>query len=1034
MSQIIEKREFTKGLNSDLPAKLIPNGQYLNLMNGSVGVSEYGRDYRIENRPGTTLVSQTVYPPYGTHFTLGSGIDEPRKRIIYLNWNSAGYHAIYCYDITPGTTYAVLYDSQVTGGLGFSKSYRIDRNCRVVGDLFYWVDDNNENRRVNIEAGIKMNHPAYSTTVTPYSWPMTQSVINLIRRPYGMSVLATKADAGGFSNNFIAEFSGQFASAFIYRDGEETVASVPCEMVNYNFPTDTYNLIQVVFPLAETFDQDVQIIQLLVRFDNSPDYFIIKQWNKSNATDLAEINSHNNGITNLTYNFYNNTQGIAFGKAKSVKPEDSVPRKTKTLEYADNRIHLANNLKGFNTPSTTSLSASLSSNGSDPVYAMQLKANGSYQIGIRFRDNSKRSIGFVVTNSNCIITNADRSYSTLPYNSLAWLLSNVSALTEIPEQAYYYDIVVTKCLTTRHFLSTQAVTLRYAIKNADGTYSYTNIYGSNVYGIAVNISYMVSIGYGYTLNTEDLCKLYLSTTSTVYERQVLDVDGDQLIIKSQNIGNLNTPPGCIFEIYNPYKKSESETYYTTGSSYKITSPGTISRQYSTLSGIITGDVVRYRPGGFRNEIMSPSITNQNIWTQFYGEALQTGTLGEVDKGNFDQWSNVKIIGAQINGLSTFDSGDEIALGQVGEIQKIQVTNKVSDMGQGDVMLAIFPTETASLYLGETQVMGSAKAAYVAQSTNVVGSVNFLTGSSGTTNPESVIPYLGNVYWLDTLNGCISQYSPAGLEPVSRYDMTRFFANYCRDYLAASTGNLDNINGFHHIPSAIDPFNKEVMFTLPGLIYSNYADTLPSYSAVPSYATSIIDRFDIYDQLGKTMAYKFNENKWGHNFEFMGEWYEYFENQMFGFKNGYLYKHNTNTTNWNTWYGTQYPVRICLPANFNQSLLKVLNNMAIEGSVIPDFSVALSQVPNVQITDLASTDEAWEDQEGNLYATFYADRLSPNATGTADQKLQTGDELTDTAFMIMLEFQAYSNLIYINFVNVGMTAAPGQKQIANPSNP
>lgn len=1031
---IIEKREFTKGLNSDLPAKLIPNGQYLNLMNGSVGVSEYGRDLRIENRPGTTLVSQTVYPPYGSHFTLGSTIDEARKRIIYLNHNTSSYHAIYCYDIGSGTTYAVLYDSQVTGGLGLSKSYRIDRNCRVVGDLFYWVDDNNENRRVNIEAGIKMNHPSYSTSVTPYSWPMTQSVINLIRRPYGLPVTATKAVAGGFANNFISEFSGQFASAFIYRDGEETVASVPSEMVNFNFPTDTYNLIQVTFPLAETFDQDVQIIQLLVRFNNSPDYFIIKQWNKNNSTDLAEINLHNSGTTNLTYNFYNNTQGIPFGKARSVKPEDSVPRKSKSLEYADNKIFLANNLKGFNTPSSTSLSASLSANGSDPTYAMQLKANGSYQVGIRFRDNSKRSIGFVVTNASCVVTNTDRSYSTLPYNSLAWTLSNVSALTEIPSDAYYYDILVTKCLTTRWFLSTQAVTLRYAIKNANGTYSYTNIYGSNVYGIAVNISYLTSIGYGYTLNTEDLCRLYLSSTATVYEREVLDTDGDQLIIKAQDIGNLNTPPACIFEIYTPYRKAESETYYTTGQSYKITNPATGSRQYSTTSGIITGDVVRYKPGSFKNEIMSPSITNQNLWTQFYGDGLITSTLGEVDKSNFVQWSNTKILGAAVNGLSTFDSGDEKALAQAGDIQKIQLTNKISDMGQGDVMLAIFPTETASLYLGETQVMGAAQAAYVAQSTDVVGTVNFLTGSSGTTNPESVIPYLGNVYWIDPLNGCVTQYSPNGLEPVSRFDMTRFFANYCRDYLAASTGNLDNINGFHHIPSAIDPFNKEVLFTLPGLIYSNYADTLPSYTSVPSYATSIIDRFDIYDQLGKTMTYKFLENKWNSNFEFLGEWYEYFENQFFGFKNGYLYKHNTDTTNWNTFYGTQYPLRICFTSNINPSLLKNLNGLAIEGSDIPGFVVALSQVPNVQITDLASTDEAWENQEGNLYATFYSDRLSPNTSGTADQKLFTGDQLTDTVFMIMLEFQEYSNIIYINFVNVSTNAARGQQQIANPSNP
>lgn len=1042
---IIEKREFTKGLNSDAPAKLIPNGQYLNLMNGRVGVSAYGRDYRIENRPGTTKITNSVFPPYGTHFTLGSCIDEARKMLIFFNWNSFGYSGIYALDLTSFTTYAVLYDSQVTGGLNLSKPFRIDRNCRVVGNLLYWVDDNNENRRMNYIAGIKMNHPSFSTTVTPYSWPMTQSVINLIRRPYGLPVTATKVTSGAFANNYVKNFSGQFASRLIYRDGEYSVMSVPSEMINFNYNTDTFNLVQITFPLSEIFDQDVQIIELAVRYNNSPDYFRVKRWDKENATDLAAINAHNAGTTNLTYNFFANIQGDAIGQAESVKPEDVVPRKSKSIEYADGRIFLGNNLRGFNTPTTTSLSASLSANGSDPDAAFQLKANSSYQIAIRFKDNSKRSIGFAVTNSNCIVTNPDRSYSTLPYNSIAWSVSNVLATAEIPLQAYYYDILITKCLRTRYFLSWFAFGLQYAKKNPDGTFAYTSIYDGTAYGLAIDLSSLNNSGYGYTFNEGDLCRLYLSSTATVYELEVLAQDGKYVIVESANLGSLTTPPAGIFEIYTPHQQLENEPFYTTGQTYKITNPATGSRQYSTTSGIITGDTVRSKYtipmlGTYRLEFMSPNFNYANLWTQFYGEVVIQSNLGEVDKENFVQWSNVKIIGSQTNGLSTFDAGDEKALAEVGELQKLQLTNKVSDMGQGDVMLGIFPSETASLYLGETQVMASAKTTYVAQSTEVVGTVNFLTGSSGTLNPESVISYLGNVYWIDALNGCITQYSPAGLEPVSRYDMVRFFANYSRDYLAASTGNLDNINGFHHIPSCIDPFNKEIIFTLPGLIYSNYANTLPSYSSVPSYATSIINRFDIYDQLGKTMVYKYLENRWGSNYEFMGEWYDYFQNQMIGFKDGYPYTFDTDTINWNRFFGTDYPVRICLPANFNQSLLKTLNNIALEGSDIPGFTVAMTIVPNTQITDLSSTDTdetgrpIWSNQQGNLYATFLNDRLSPNASGTADQKIFTGDFLTDTVFLVMCEWQVYSNLFYCNFVNVGSSGSTGQKRISNPDNP
>ena len=39
-----------------------------------------------------------------------------------------------------------------------------------------------------------------------------------------------------------------------------------------------------------------------------------------------------------------------------------------------------------------------------------------------------------------------------------------------------------------------------------------------------------------------------------------------------------------------------------------------------------------------------------------------------------------------------------------------------------------------------------------------------------------------------------------------------------------------------------------------------------------------------------------ENRWKEVFEYAGEWYDYFENQMIGFKNGAIYTHETNTTN------------------------------------------------------------------------------------------------------------------------------------------
>ena len=215
-------------------------------------------------------------------------------------------------------------------------------------------------------------------------------------------------------------------------------------------------------------------------------------------------------------------------------------------------------------------------------------------------------------------------------------------------------------------------------------------------------------------------------------------------------------------------------------------------------------------------------------------------------------------------------------------------------------------------------------------------------------------------------------------------------------------------------------------TLPGLIYENYADTLPSYSSVPSYASSIINRFDMSDGLAKTVTFNIQENKWISDYQFIAEQYDYFDNRMFGWKNGALYEFNSNSSLWNTWFGQQYPVRICWVLNKPLSGLKDMAEIVIEGSQAPDFTVIYTTLPNTQITDLTSSD--FTNQEGILYARILRDRLSPNATGTADQKLNTGDVVLSQIPQIMTEFQSYESIIYVNFVDVGFNLSRGQNFI------
>ena len=139
-------------------------------------------------------------------------------------------------------------------------------------------------------------------------------------------------------------------------------------MVNYRFDitnpsgvvSDTNNAIDIDINTpaldGEYIEQDVQIVQYLVRYDNQPEYFVIKEWNKNNSADAAAIAAYNAGGA-LSFRFYNDANISALSSADSVKPYDSVPLLSETLELGLNRLFLGNNKIGYDTPSTTSLTA-----------------------------------------------------------------------------------------------------------------------------------------------------------------------------------------------------------------------------------------------------------------------------------------------------------------------------------------------------------------------------------------------------------------------------------------------------------------------------------------------------------------------------------------------------------------------------------------------------------------------------------------------------------------------------------------------------
>ena len=1039
MKQEFEKKYFAApdgGLNADDVDIAVGENQWVNLVDARVGTTDNGVTGVVESIGGTRTL--TSPQPSITFVNIGSAVDSARNRFFYFQWNKyTNEHRIYCYQADNGAVYTVLSASQVTGGLGFSKNYII-HSARVVGDMLYWTDNLNEPRRINVEAALKLNNPSYDTDVEPYTSPLSQSVIKLIRRPPGR-VLSAVTVTEGSRPNFIKYFAGQFAIRYIYRDGEISVVGPPSAMINYRLSisnpsgvvSDTADAVDIEINTpasdGEFIEQDVEIVQYLVRYDNDPNYFVVKEWNKNNASELAEINAYNAGGA-LSFRFYNDANASALSNAESVKPFDSVPLLSKTLELGLSRLFLGNNKVGYNTPATTSLTAAYSTPASVSIGTEIWKPYSSYQVGLRFRDNEKRMSG-VVTNDSLVVTTPDRGdfndNSFVEY--INFTLNNTNALVEIPDWAYYYDILITKNLRTRFFVQWTPNFIRYAVKNNDGTFTYTTSYSSNIYGVGFDTASLAAQGQGVVYAEGDRIRVYLTGLSIMpFDLEVIGQDGNYIITRPFNFGSATSSSllDMIVDYYTPYFKSENEIFYTTAASYRVSAPGTDSRQYSVLSGQLEGDcyfiprLTQILSITYNTVCMSPSDDRWKNWYDTYGEANIVTLLGQVQKTSSVKWSNTLIEGSLVNGLSTFDALDEKLLPQsMGPISKLQQTSKVQQ--QGNIMLAIGEDETASLYLGEVQVVGSDANAFLASSPNVIGTVNVLKGSFGTTHPESVSEYRGNVYWWDDVNARIIQYSSSGLYPISNYKMTRYWKQFTDTFNSLTPAQIEALD-FYNRPfvfTTVDPYHDELLISVPKLLSTPPKGYLPDYP-------SVIYPFDIWDGQSKVLVFKVgtNPNFWQGSYSFSCEGFVTLGSNLYSFKYGQVFIHNQ--PNSNQFYDDiqRYKPKIMAVFNKEGTIPKVYNAVKIEGNLVPSLVYFRSESPYIQASDLVDFD--FTNYEGMLYATLYRNKLIPTAIGYDTDGLLTAEKVRTNALRVMFEFTLINEPLQLRYVTMEYILSKG----------
>lgn len=820
---MITKKQLTGGMNLDDSEVLMDKSEYLGAFNMRF-VGNDSKDGPIANIDGNVKLFKTINDvgtvvdfvlEYNT--TIGAYEDTPNRRVIFLNFSDINDHGIYCYDADTDLIYTVLKSSQVTGGLNFQKGKFI-HSIGMIGNLMYWTDNFNEPRRINIEAGIKRNHPTYVTTEAAYPATLDANMIGLIRPQPAFPIVSTFITDNTNTNPFTPV---QACYRFVYRDEEVSTFSSLSNLADAGL-SNGYTNFQI--PITQKIPVDVIKIELAVKFLDGGKYFIYKTW--SQPTDAAAIAAHNAG-TALTYKFYNDSIGVAVSDAVATETFDSVPLLAGTLELTKNRLFMANTLSGYESPTTTSLAATTSSS-TNVNQLRAFKTGATYKLGVVFYDDAGRYAGVV---AGATVKIPDRIEDMATWTTyINWTLQNGTgaggAITaadrtrlnlEIPTWAKYYSIVRTKAKRTSSFAQFRCGSIKQIYKDATGQFVAADSVPAqfSLYGIGVNTTELTKFGLGYAYEDGDVAYIY-NGTAAPYKVKVLGTFSDFVITEPFSF---TTSDVVIVELDKAPVDPSTDYYYEIGNKYAVANAGTDIRTYSATTAGLLGDVViKQRPYLATSVYVEVMNYNDLLWDKWYTSAgrvmIESNAKVLRNKTNMI-FSDVFNFG--VNGLSSFSVLNFTVLPlELATVQKLISTSKIQS--EGSVLLAVGEGETATIYLGETQVFDNKGASFLATSSGVVGNINILKGSYGTIHPEGVSRWQGAVYFFDSNKGKVIRYDLNGLQAISDAKLTKYFRKLGADIIASYKDGTKYNNANPNLPLRIntitDPYTGEFLIHAP----------------------------------------------------------------------------------------------------------------------------------------------------------------------------------------------------------------------------
>ena len=344
---MVENRFLFGGIDADTALQNIDKDALLNAVNVRAVVSQNQSSTDIQYIEGNTSVA-AITPLLGgrTYKLLGKCADNATDAIYlflrHITLNPTKRDIIVKYDTTQDTAAVLLQAIWFADGFGWTDNMFID--CDAANNLLIWSDGVNPIRYLDLT----FNYAGYATPINP-------NLISLVTEPPAVPlscVRATNAAVNSTIQNRAMQFCYRITNGANFVSVISPYSSTVLPVRQSDIASNPYfgNTVNVTVPYAQKFPADWKQIELIVRFNDSNTFFVIRQWNVSVGADGDAVDQHNSGFANLAFDGWFGNTIYAIDKNAVAKLFDNVPIKNVGHARIANRLFVFGNLEGYDTP------------------------------------------------------------------------------------------------------------------------------------------------------------------------------------------------------------------------------------------------------------------------------------------------------------------------------------------------------------------------------------------------------------------------------------------------------------------------------------------------------------------------------------------------------------------------------------------------------------------------------------------------------------------------------------------------------------